>query len=106
LNRNYRIGFTSRDGGGFWHPYELDFSWGVAGALTAYDLPDLIGCMAPRKIILTGIKNEMLEPASDELINTELSFPFSVYSSKGIRDNIKIGSPGMSYGSMVAWSFQ
>ncbi|HOW41040.1 MAG TPA: acetylxylan esterase, partial [Bacteroidales bacterium] len=29
LNRDYRLGFTVRENGGYWHPYEVDFTWGV-----------------------------------------------------------------------------
>ena len=106
MNRFYKIGLTPREGGGNWHPYEVDFSWGVAGVLTAYDLPDLIGCIAPRKVVLAGLKDQMLEPASPELINQELDFPLSVYSSKKSSENIKIVSSYTSLGSLVDWSFQ
>ena len=30
--------------------FEIDFTWGIASVLTAYDLPDLMGCIAPRKL--------------------------------------------------------
>lgn len=106
MNRDYRIGFTAREGGGYWHPYEVDFSWGVGGALTSYDLPDLIAAIAPRKVIMTGIRNEILQPAADDLIMKELAFPFSIYSSKGISQNIMLGSPDMTYTSMLRWSLQ
>ncbi len=70
--------------------YEVNFSCAVAGALTAYDLPDLIGCIAPRKIILTQLKDHMKEVASRELIEEELKFPRSVYSLRKISENLKI----------------
>jgi len=38
-------------------------------------LPDLIGAIAPRKIVLADIRDPMLEPASTELINKELNSP-------------------------------
>jgi cephalosporin-C deacetylase-like acetyl esterase len=106
LNRNYRVGFTPRDGGGYWHPYELDFSWGVAGAITAYDLPDLAGCVAPGKIVFAAIRNEMLEAASDEQIRSELSFPFDVYASMGVKGNIRVEPEGTDICTLVKWSFQ
>jgi len=62
----------------------------VAGALTAYDLPDLVGCVAPRKIILFELKDHMKEKASSELVNKELDFPRSVYNSKNASENLKI----------------
>jgi hypothetical protein len=64
MNRIYKIGLTSTGNKGPGHPYEVDFSWGVAGVLKAYDLPDLIGCIAPRKIALIDLKDHALEPAS------------------------------------------
>lgn len=101
MNRLYKIGFTAREGGDYWHPYELDFSWGVAGALTAYDLPDLIGCIAPRRVILAGFKNQMLEPASEELINLELEFPHSVYAYRKASDNMKVIQAYENIGDLV-----
>jgi len=82
MNRFYKVGLTPHEGGGLSHPYEVDFSWGVAGVLTAYDLPDLIGCIAPRRIQLAGTRDQMLEPASEELINQEIEFPVAVYDFK------------------------
>lgn len=103
MNRNYRIGFTSREGGGYWHPYEVDFTWGVAGALKSYDLPDLIAGIAPRKIVFAGMKNEMMEQADEETIKTELSFPISAYKSMGAADNIRQEKSGISYIPLVNW---
>ena len=82
MNRFSKIGITKRPNGNYWHPVEVDFTWGIASVLTAYDLPDLIGCIAPRKVVFAGPTDQMLEPASTELINEELEFPRSVYSFK------------------------
>lgn len=106
MNRDYRIGFTSREGGGYWHPYEVDFNWGVGGALTAYDLPDLIACIAPRKIALAGMKNQMMQPADEALVNQETGFPRSVYSFKNVPDNIRVVPVGESIGALLDWSFK
>jgi len=105
MNRFYKIGLTKREGGGTEHPNEVNFSWGVAGALTAYDLPDLIGCIAPRKIALSGLTDQMLQPATTELINRELEFPRSVYSHKNASENIKIILSGEELGSIIDWCF-
>jgi pimeloyl-ACP methyl ester carboxylesterase len=75
----------------------------VPGALTRYDLPDLIGCIAPRKIILAGIKDQMSQPAGQELINNDLKFPLSVYLQNGIPENIQIRPEIEDIGSMVNW---
>ena len=88
------------------HPYEIDFSWGVAGVLKAYDLPDLIGCMAPRKVALVGPKNPLLELASPEVIDHELAFAVSAYAAAGMPGNIKI-SPGVGNSTgVVDWCFR
>ncbi|MFC1558405.1 alpha/beta hydrolase family protein [candidate division KSB1 bacterium] len=70
--------------------YDTDLSLLVAGALSAYDLPDLIGCIAPRKVVLADLKNQMLEPASTELINQEMEFPRKVYSFRNADNNLII----------------
>jgi cephalosporin-C deacetylase-like acetyl esterase len=106
MNRFYKIGLTKREGGDIWHHHEVDFSWGVAGVLTAYDLPDLIGCIAPRRVTLAGLKDQMLEPASDELINMELEFPRSVYTYRRASENMKVVSSYESLGSLVKWNFK
>jgi len=70
--------------------YSRTFKWAVAGALTGYDLPDLVGCVAPRKVILFELKDHIKERASSELINKELDFPRSVYNSKNASENLKV----------------
>ncbi|MFC1558449.1 alpha/beta hydrolase family protein [candidate division KSB1 bacterium] len=106
MNRFYKIGLIDRDPGSIGHPYEIDFSWGIAGVLTGYDLPDLIGCIAPRKVVMAGLQNEKLEPASEELIETDTAFPRSVYSYKNVPRNLKIISSYKDLGSLVDWGFE
>jgi len=105
LNRFYRIGLTEREGGGTQHPYEVGFSWGIAGVLKGYDLPDLIACISPRKVVLTDLKNQMLEPASDELIKEEMEFPLSLYNSSGAGENLRILSGNQDMMSLISWCF-
>ena len=106
MNRFYKIGLIERERGGIGHPYEIDFSWGIAGVLTGYDLPDLIGYIAPRKVVLAGLQNEKLEPASEELIEMDTAFPRSVYSYKNVPGNLRIVSSYESLGSLVDWGFE
>lgn len=106
INRLYKIGLIRNEKGGTNHPYEVDFSWGVAGALTAYDLPDLIAGMVPRKVVLARLKNHALETASDSLVNQEMSFPRSVYTSKGVAGNLNITSFSGNTGDLLDWSFK
>ena len=94
MNRVYKLGLipTGHEGPGL--PYELDFSSTIAGVLTAYDLPDLIGAIAPRKVVLIDPKDHALESASPETIKEDMSFPILVYSRKGVPQHLRI-VPGM-----------
>ncbi|HLF33567.1 MAG TPA: acetylxylan esterase [Cyclobacteriaceae bacterium] len=71
--------------------YNPGFIFGtVAGALTAYDLPDLAASLAPRKLMMINVTDGMGEPAPPELIEKELSFVKTSYSSKQADDNLVI----------------
>ncbi len=105
MNRIYNIGLTPTGYGAVGHPYEVDFSWGVASVLTAYDLPDLIGCIAPRKVGIDDLKDHTLESASADLIRQELRYPRSAYSYEGGSDNLKIISSAESSADLIEWCF-
>ncbi|HUU27892.1 MAG TPA: acetylxylan esterase [archaeon] len=70
--------------------YDFRFSCAVTGALTAYDLPDLEGCLSPRKIMLIELKDARKQPATSELVNRELGFPRRVYSLDNAPEKIKV----------------
>lgn len=59
--------------------YINSFSWGVAGALTAYDLPDLAASLIPRKLTYIRPMDGQKKAASPALIEDQLSYPKSVY---------------------------
>ena len=106
MNRLYKIGLTPTGNKGPNHPYEANFSWGVAGALKAYDLPDLIGCIAPRKVAVVDPRDHALETASADLIAEEMAFPRSVYASKGVVENLKIAASAEKIGNVIEWCFR
>jgi dienelactone hydrolase len=106
MNRLFKIGLRKYEKEVKGHPYEVDFSWGIAGVLTAYDLPDLIGCIAPRKVAMAGLKDHSLESASEDLINQEMTFPRSVFSYKGVSDNLKITTEAESSSDLADWCFK
>jgi hypothetical protein len=105
MNRFYRVGITKNEGGGLWHPYEVNFSWGIGGVLTAYDLPDLIACIAPRKVAISGIKDQMLEQASNELIDKEMELPKAVFAIKNVPSNLRISSSQEDLNTTIEWCF-
>lgn len=86
--------------------YEFPFTCCVAGALTAYDLPDLIGSLWPRKVVLAGINDQLKHPASKELIDEEMAFPQKVYSLKDASGNLKILSDTKDLNSTIDWCFK
>lgn len=104
VNKLYRIGLIKNAGGGTVHPYEVDFSWGVAGALTGYDLPDLAGCIAPRRLVLAGLRNQLLEPASDDEVELDTAFPRRAYAHRGASANLKIVPTTGDLVSLVDWA--
>ena len=84
--------------------YEVDFSSFVAGALTAYDLPDLVGCIAPRRVALVEPRDQMNQPASQTLIKEELEFSRSVFSWKNLSHNLRV-TPTQTVEAVVDWCF-
>jgi len=105
MNRYYKVGL-SKHGGGTGHPHEVDFTWGIAGVLTAYDLPDLVACIAPRKVILVGLKDQMLEPANDQLVHEETAFPVKVFATKNVPENLRFPNSLESLESITDWAFE
>jgi len=106
MNKLYRMGLIKNVGGGTVHPYEVDFSWGVAGALTGYDLPDLVGCIAPRKMVLAGLRNHLLEPASDTEIDLDTAFPRFAYAHYDASANLRVVRATEDLGRLVDWCLQ
>ncbi len=70
--------------------YEVPFSAVVPGVLQAYDLPDLAAAVAPRKLLMINIKDQMNEPAKPDVIGKEMNVVHSVYSSEDAKNNLKI----------------
>jgi hypothetical protein len=71
------------------YKYSPTFNWGVAGALTTYDLPDLAACIAPRKLAYMGLLNGERIPLNRKLIMGKMALPISVYA-KSCPGNLKI----------------
>ena len=78
----------------------------VAGALTAYDLPDLIGSVAPKKIALVDLKDQMNETAGSQLVNEEMAFSKAAYTQKGAAGNIRIIPASENIVSVAEWCFR
>jgi len=70
--------------------YKYDFAYAVPGALTAYDLPDLLACLAPRRVLLIDPQDQLLHSASEDLIEQELSFSRKIYTSLGAKQKLNV----------------
>ena len=70
--------------------YNYDMHVTVAGALTAYDLPDLMACCAPRRLIVIDPVNHLSEPAEPALVEAQYRFPFDVYRAENAADKIAV----------------
>jgi len=76
--------------------YNSDFIYGtVAGSLSAYDLPDLMASLAPRKLLLSGITDSIGKPANPETIrvNTDIIRNSYKHNSAPEQLTIRIGEP-------------
>lgn len=64
----------------------------VPGALTAYDLPDLAACLAPRKLFMINTTDQNGNRAGAQQLESELSVINSAYSIKSVLANLMIGN--------------
>jgi len=62
----------------------------VAGALTAYDLPDITACIAPRKLLMVNITDQNKDKADSESVEEELGIVRSAYTESGSKENFEI----------------
>ncbi|VAW24287.1 hypothetical protein MNBD_BACTEROID01-2945 [hydrothermal vent metagenome] len=72
------------------YKYGFSFLWGVAGALTAYDLPDLAAAIAPGKLLMLDIVDYSKNPAPKGLIEKEYKITKSAYSKDNALNNFKV----------------
>jgi len=62
----------------------------VAGALTAYDLPDLYALVAPRPLLLVDPVDGNGKKASRELLDRELQFARLIYEKQGLPERLGV----------------
>jgi len=73
--------------------YKYDMHATVAGALTAYDLPDLMACCAPRRLVIIDPVDHLGEPAAPSVVKEQYAFPFDVYGARNASNDIfRVGS--------------
>lgn len=62
----------------------------VAGAMQAYDLPDLAASLVPRKLLIINPSDQEGQPANQELIGKDYSFIKNVYATDNAAGKIMI----------------
>jgi hypothetical protein len=62
----------------------------VAGALTAYDLPDLVAALAPNKLLFVNVKNQLRNPVSVKDLEEDFSVVRQSYSQAKAEKNLEI----------------
>jgi pimeloyl-ACP methyl ester carboxylesterase len=67
----------------------------VAGALTGYDLPDLLASFAPRKLLLVNVRNQMKNRVANPESETDLQFVKDYYSKNKVPQNLTIVNTGL-----------
>ena len=53
----------------------------VSNALTAYDLPDLAACIAPRRMMMVNVRDQLLTRAPVDVVNTQLAIVRAAYAA-------------------------
>jgi hypothetical protein len=54
---------------------------------------------------MVNLRDQMLEPAPEQLVKQEMNFPKLAYASKNASGNLKILSQFASIGPLVEWCF-
>ena len=62
----------------------------VAGALTAYDLPDLAACVASRKLLLVNVTDQNGKAIRSDLLDSEVAVVKKAYANLGKPDHFRI----------------
>jgi dienelactone hydrolase len=84
--------------------YRVNANSLVAGALTAYDLPDLIGSLAPRRIALLNSVDYLGKPALETAVRSSAVFPLAAFSHADAEQNIRmVTDPTVDITDLVAW---
>jgi cephalosporin-C deacetylase-like acetyl esterase len=64
----------------------------VPGAITAYDLPDLVACLAPGKLWMIDVQDHRMKKASRNDIERSYGFAREVYKSRKAQENFVVRS--------------
>lgn len=83
--------------------YQVDAKSLVAGALTAYDLPDLLGSLAPRKCAVLQPRNHLDESAGTEEVAFTTEIALKTYATGKAENNFKLLTSESDLGTIIHW---
>jgi len=75
----------------------------VAGALTFYDLPDLVASLAPRKCAVSKARNHLDEPQDLSMTKKFLEVALHAYRAQQSQDNLRIARENQSLTELTGW---
>ncbi len=78
----------------------------VAGAIEAYDLPDLMAALCPRKVLIINPLSGSGAPAGNNKKQCDLTYPKIVFTQKGVEENFKhvVAEEGQPvYEQIIKW---
>ena len=84
--------------------YRIPSAAFVPGALTAYDLPDLLASLAPRKVLLMGPVDEAESPLDAVAAGETFRYPASQFQARGAGSRFRIVARGEAeLGELLKW---
>lgn len=86
--------------------YKMNVAEMVSGALTTYDLPDLLACAATRRMALVGPVDHLRMPAGSSLIEQELAFTRMTLAKAGTEKNLRVELTDVPLSSLVDWALK
>ncbi|QDV26772.1 alpha/beta hydrolase [Aureliella helgolandensis] len=81
--------------------YDVNANSLVAGALSAYDLPDLLASIAPRRVALLHPRTALGTAATREQITTSLGFV-----EQYAKDQLRVETQEFDLGQLIQWCVQ
>lgn len=78
--------------------YEVNANSLVAGALPAYDLPDLLASLTPRRVALLQPRNHLRNAATEDQINSSLDFV-----REHAEGQLRVETQNSDVGQLVQW---
>ena len=83
--------------------YSVNANSLVAGALTAYDLPDLVASLAPRKCVISRPRNHSDEAVDPSVLAYSLKVTFDAYRAQRSGDALLLARNEQTMTELAVW---